>query len=87
MSGLTNRQQLLRQIDALSFSIIDLTQFIDTHPYHTEAILKLQQYNTEKTNLVNQYSSMYGPLSANEITETNYALYQKAPMPWKGDCY
>ena len=50
MPGLTNRQQLLRQIDALSFSIIDLTQFIDTHPYHTEAILKLQQYNTEKTN-------------------------------------
>lgn len=58
-----NRSEMLNQIRCLSFAIVELAQYLDTHPDSKKAIQLHKEYANKYHDLANKYQSIYGPLS------------------------
>ena len=74
---------ILTKIDSLCFALVDLNLYLDVFPDNRSAIELYTKYNEEKERLVNEYESMYGPLSLN--SESLSAIpwsWDNMPWPW-----
>lgn len=82
-----SREELLWEIDTIDFVIVEMTEYLDTHPYEKEAIDYVNYYIRKKNQLVSEYSFRYEPLcmsiSQPDKDKWKWAL---APMPWEGGC-
>lgn len=84
MSRCTNRrQELLRQIQTISFVLVEINLFLNTHPtdmaalnYYHENVALLDRLNYE-------YATQYGPLSANDVVSSNRWTWVDQPWPWE----
>lgn len=78
------RYNLLRQLMALDFYIVELNLYLDTHPADQKAI---QLYNTAVTNarsVREAYERQCGPLSAfNTLNNGNVWQWIESPWPWE----
>lgn len=54
--------QLLEQLQAVDFVLVELTLYLDTHNNDTEAIQQFNHYAKERKKLRNAIESKYGPL-------------------------
>ncbi|MCI6035746.1 MAG: spore coat protein CotJB [Firmicutes bacterium] len=84
----TSKKALLEEITQVGFAVDEMTLYLDTHPYETEAIDYLTYYVRRKNQLMKEYAYQYGPLTivtADQRQDVwNWALM---PMPWNGgDC-
>lgn len=81
---MTEQDNLLTQIDILDFTLVDLLEFLDTHPNHQTATEYYCHYNQLKKNACNEFARKYYPLSKDEIqlTKTKYS-WEDAPLPWE----
>lgn len=79
------QNQLLKNINIVSFVIVDIVEYLDTHPHDRKAIDYFNHYSRVKNELMLEYSMKYGPLTLstveNNSDEWNWAL--QAP-PWEG---
>ncbi|WP_455661548.1 spore coat protein CotJB [Pradoshia sp.] len=76
--------QLLEEIQALDFAIVELTLYLDTHPKDLE---RMQQYNElahQSKQLKQQFEAKYGPLQqfGNSYTDANWG-WGTYPWPWQ----
>ncbi len=86
--GAGNEQKkLLFDIGMIDFVIVEMTLYLDTHPYDKEAIAYMNHYTKMKNQATREYNMKYGPLSVSSIencqNEWKWALQ---PMPWEGEC-
>ena len=58
-----SRQELLQWINAVSFAVNDVTLFLDTHPDDAEALEYFEEFRTQRTRALQEYSRNYGPVS------------------------
>ena len=72
-----DRKRMLCDIGIVDFSLVDLMLFLDTHPDNSEAIDHFNYYAKVKARMVQEYSSMYEPL-----TKEYAAINNK----WKWKC-
>lgn len=81
------QSQLLSYIQILDFTLYDLSLFLDTHPNDTEALQYYHHYNLLRNKSVEEYSALYGPLTAHDAckSETEWMWVQQ-PWPWEGVC-
>ena len=56
------RDNLMRQIQAVSFAMDELRLFIDTHPCNTEAIALFNKYAAERKELIERYNDEVSPI-------------------------
>lgn len=86
--GLNDRRKLLHEIDKVSFAIVEMVEYLDTHPYEKEAIEYLNHYNRLRNQLMREYASKYGALTVDLAAEENCGEWNWAlqKMPWKGGC-
>ena len=79
----TSKKALLEEITQVGFAVDEMTLYLDTHPYETEAIDYLTYYVRRKNQLMKEYAYQYGPLTivtADHRQDVwNWALL---PMPW-----
>ncbi len=85
------REQLMTQINQLSFFLEDLTLYLDTHEKDTQAIQLYHEKAKEYAKIKKEFAQNYYPLSKSGIpdcTEGNEAsfIWQEGPMPWEGAC-
>ncbi len=81
------QNKLLREIDVLSFAIVELTLFLDTHPCNQEAMRHFDYYNRLKKEKYEEYSKLYGPLNLNHAKgRTQEFQWTMQPWPWEGGC-
>lgn len=80
-----DRERMLCDISMVSFAVVDLTLYLDTHSCDSQA----QDYFNHYVRLLNQmereYAMKYGPL--NLSTADSYSKEWKwaaMPMPWEG---
>lgn len=82
-----SQEEMLLDIDATSFAVVEMTEYLDTHPYEKAAIDYVNYYIQLKNKLVEEYSYLYGPLclsiSQKDTEKWKWAL---TPMPWEGGC-
>lgn len=83
LSQMTNAQ-LLHWINMVSFAVVDITEYLDTHPDDKDAIDYFNHYMDLRRNALHVYAERFGPLtidSANPDCNWNWA---DVPLPWEG---
>jgi spore coat protein JB len=78
-----SRDEMLRQLSALDFYTIDLHLYLNTHPGDQDALTKYNAVVTEANAMRKQYESMYGPLTANTVTDKAPWQWIENPWPWQ----
>ena len=77
------RDELLKNITALDFYIIDLNLYLNTHPTDAEA---LNLYNTsvrKAKDMREEYTKQYGMLLANSSESKLPWQWIENPWPWQ----
>ena len=85
-NGMNSEQQkMLNDIGMISLVLVDMTEYLDTHPEDSEAIDYFNYYSALKNQMTKEYSEKYTPLSLSTVSNTSkkwdWAL--DAPL-WKG---
>ena len=78
--------RMLKDIGIISFVLVELTQYLDTHPYDKQAMEYFNHYARIEKQMKQEFASRFYPLNAAhsmDQKEWNWAL---APMPWEGGC-
>lgn len=95
------REELMCQINEISFFIQDLVLYLDTHENETEAVKLLQEKLEQRAGLTKAFAEQFYPLTADCMSKCengesismpgaafpeNQFLWSKGPLPWEGAC-
>lgn len=82
-----SRAEMLHEIGMVDFAIVEMTEYLDTHPYEKQAIDYINYYIKKKNQLLTEYSFMYGPLTISSVQPGgNEWVWALNEMPWEGGC-
>lgn len=80
----TQRARLFEEIGKISFAIDELRLYLDTHPRCTEALEMIKEYMKKRHELVAEYTSKYGAITAYAINDGDKEwLWNAGYMPWE----
>ena len=79
-----NQQQLLHWLDMVSFAVVDITEYLDTHPDDKEALKYFDHYVELRKAALKAYAEKYGPLTIDTANPDNYWTWSNVPLPWEG---
>lgn len=74
-------EALLFEIQKISFALVDITLYLDTHKDDQEALTLRNTYRTKRKELLQDFASKYYPL-----TPDCEGLWSDGPIPWEGVC-
>ncbi len=77
------RMELLEQVMALGFTLLELNLFLDTHPDDKKALQKFQEALVSYNSVRKQYVEKYGPLIYTDLTSTKSWEWINEPWPWQ----
>lgn len=77
-----SQMEMLKQIKCLQFAVIELAQYLDTHPDDVRALCLHRKYCNELKNLRDKYQKIYGPLTIE--FPCNKWRWLESPWPWEG---
>lgn len=83
---MNQKEQMFYDIGIVDFVLVELIEYLDTHPYDREAMEYFNHYSRIKNQMVKEFSQTYFPLTtdfAESSTEWRWGL---APLPWEGGC-
>ena len=83
------RQDLLNCINVVSFAVIDVQLFLDTHPDDHEALAYFHEYSKLRNQSLAEYAKYYGPLTIDtaNINCRDKWTWINEPWPWQeGGC-
>lgn len=78
------KQQLLCQIRAHAFVLVELNLYLDTHPCDTAALAKMAEHRAERDRLIALYEAQFGPyiLTADDVQSECCWSWLNSPWPW-----
>ena len=79
-----NRLQLMHFIDIVSFQVVDIHLFLDTHPTDKEALEHFKYYTELCKKAKKLYSEKFAPLTIDTASPDCYWDWVKEPWPWEG---
>lgn len=93
---MSDRKMLLQKINEASFTVNDLTLYLDTHPTDMEALQYFKKALNERKTAMEEFESQYEPLivdcvNPKENTKTGFAsdypaqehwTWADGPIPW-----
>ena len=79
-----NQAQLLHWINMVSFAVVDITEYLDTHPIDAEAICYFNHHIEMRRNAMQVYADKFGPLTIDTANPDAYWDWAKQPLPWEG---
>ena len=80
------RKELINEIKALDFAIIDLGLYLDTHPEDQRAIQMHNDDCRKEKSLEDDYQKLYGPLTIFDSNDSGWKWISK-PWPWERGNY
>lgn len=76
--------ELLEEIQAVDFVLVELTLYLDTHPDDYDTIEQFNLYSKKSRTLKNKFEKKFGPLMQYGKSYSNYPWdWGKAPWPWQ----
>ena len=75
------KEEMLKQIRCLDFSVVELSEYLDTHNDDKKAIKLHKEYATKLHDLKEKYQKIYGPLSI--YFPCNKWRWIEEPWPWE----
>ena len=79
---MSERERLMRRMNAVRFAMWELHIYMDTHPTCQEAAAKYRDYQNKLTDLVTQYESQFGPRRESRDAANRWAWINN-PWPWQ----
>ena len=76
------REEMLKQIKCLGFAVIELGEYLDTHPDDEKALCLHNKYSKEYKDITDKYQKVYGPLTI--FYPCNKWRWLEEPWPWEG---
>ena len=76
--------ELKRKIQELSFTLVELNLYLDTHPHCLQALELYNRYSLELKKLREEYNAKYGPLmNFGTCPAGNNFSWVNSPWPWE----
>ncbi|MGJ7919953.1 spore coat protein CotJB [Neobacillus sp. LXY-4] len=76
--------QLMEQLQAVDFVLVELTLYLDTHPQDSEAINQFNSCAKERKRLKKLFESQFGPLMQYGNSYSGYPWnWNDPPWPWQ----
>ncbi len=76
--------QLLEQLQAVDFVLVELTLYLDTHPQDHDSINQFNQFAQERRRLKKLIESQFGPLMQFGNSYSGYPWnWNDEPWPWQ----
>ena len=75
------REEMLQKIRCLKFAIVELAEYLDTHPEDEKALCLHREYATKLNELMEQYQKAFGPLTI--AFPCNKWRWLEGPWPWE----
>lgn len=83
---MNSREQMLRDIGIVDFTVVELALFLDTHPCDRSAMEYFNHYNRMGMQLKKEFSKTYYPLKLDFAESDQEWSWGNAPLPWEGVC-
>jgi len=87
MAAIDQRMSLLRSIQELEFTALELNLYLDTHPDDPQALEYFNRTSEELANLKMQYEQQYGPLLSygfgKNAANAKAWSWAESPWPWE----
>ena len=80
---MSNKEQLLNDIGIVSFVLVELGLYLDTHPTDAEAMNFYRYARQANREAVRAYEQVYGPLMITQVDSKDWS-WMKNPWPWEG---
>jgi spore coat protein JB len=76
--------QLLEEIQAVDFALVELTLYLDTHPHDVQALQQFNQFALKSKQLKQSFESKFGMLQqyGGSFADANWS-WGTAPWPWQ----
>jgi spore coat protein JB len=76
--------QMLEEIQAIDFVIVELNLYLDTHPDDTAAIKQFNEASKRSMELKAEFEKQFGPLMHFGYSFSNYPFnWKDTPWPWQ----
>ncbi|MBN8207157.1 spore coat protein CotJB [Bacillus sp. NTK071] len=76
--------ELLEELQACDFVLVELTLYLDTHPDDYDAIQQFNEYAKMRKQLKKRYEKEYGPLQQYGNSYSSYPWnWDDTPWPWQ----
>lgn len=82
MTEQKSKKQLMRQIQMATFSLIETSQFLNSHKDDEQALSALAKYNETRNSLIKEYEKTYGALFVGSDNSAPYS-FVTSPFPWE----
>lgn len=79
---MTEREKLLKQVMAYTFSAIEWNLYLNTHPDDKDGIAMFKKMAEKVNELRKEYSEKYEPLTASEVQNPTFWEWIEEPWPW-----
>ena len=76
------REEMLNEIKCLTFAVVELALYLDTHPDDTKALCLHNKYSKDLKDLSDKYQKVYGPLTIEY--PCNKWRWLEELWPWEG---
>lgn len=89
MTKISSEQaRLLHDINVIDFVIVEMNEYLDTHPTDKEAMDYLSHYVRMKNQAMREYAMKFHPLRLSDVDSCNQNEWKWAlePWPWEGVC-
>lgn len=83
MSNKPNKCELLKQITALEFCLIDLNLYLNTHPMDYDAIARYNSLVNQLNMVKKTYERYFGMITANNSCSSCPWQWIEEPWPWE----
>lgn len=80
---MTDREKLMRSIQICDFALFEAALFLDTHTKDKEALAYYNKHNKQATELREQYTKLYGPITISASDSKEVWEWAQGPWPWE----
>jgi len=77
------KNTIMKEIQTADFVLKELNLFLDTHPYHKEALEMFEKYEKKSANLKSEYEKLFGPITPSANDNSNAWEWLQGPWPWE----
>lgn len=78
-----NREEMLKRIQMLGFTVVETNLYLNTHPDDAAALRYYDKYNLLHKQAVREYEDTYGPLTAGGVNIEDGWSWINNPWPWE----
>ena len=92
MPQMPSREKLLAWVDQVSFAVVEMNLYLDTHPEDEDALAFFREKVELRKEALKQYAEQYDPLTIDTANDRMSRSFEWVMQPWpwevnrKGGC-